>query len=447
LKVALLSQPRDAIATNGPQHGSVAIVLDALARRLAGAVDVTIVAPQSPGQPRAEVITPHLRIHRVPGLWRNTQRGLEFIRGIARSPMPHIVSTLYFPGYPAGAARSLAEDSPDIVHVMTHSQFAPALRRALPRTKLLLHLHDELHLLLPAGLAGQRLAFFDAIVTCSGWLERGLRERFPHLADRIRHVGNGVDLDAFSPAPWTATPKRCRTLLFVGRISPEKGVHVLVDALSRLRAQHPDLALELVGTPGLLPYGIMRLLGHGPAAEAFSFYGIGSLARFRTQLLANGCGYLEALQARFSPAERSALHVQGPLPHDRLNDAYRAADVFVMPSICEEPFGMPLIEAMACGLPAVATRSGGMSEIVEQGVSGFLVERGDVAGLSGAIATLLDAPDVRASMAAAGRARAEQLFGWERPAGRLMKVYEELARGPRATVARNPVRPDHARSS
>jgi starch synthase len=102
---------------------------------------------------------------------------------------------------------------------------------------------------------------------------------------------------------------------------------------------------------------------------------------------------------------------------------------------------------MACGLPAVATQSGGMSEIVEHGVSGFLVERGDIAGLSEAIATLLDAPDVRASMAAAGRARAEQLFGWERPAGRLMKVYEELARVPRATAARNRVRPDHARPS
>jgi glycosyltransferase involved in cell wall biosynthesis len=352
---------------------------------------------------------------------------LEIGRGLVRSKTPHLASRLYFPGYPAAAARWLAGEPPDIVHVMSCSQFAPALRRALPTAKLVLHLHDELHLRLPAALAGQRLARFGAVATCSGWLERGLRKRFPHLADRIHHIGNGVDLDAFSPAPFSARIHQNMNLLFVGRISPEKGVHVLVDALTMLRGRFRDLNLELVGAPGLLPFGLVRLIGHDQAAEALAFYGAGPLARIRAQILSGPRGYLEALQARLPPAERGALQVRGSLPHDRLPEAYRAAEVFVMPSICEEPFGIPVIEAMACGLPVVATRSGGMPEIVEQGVSGLLVERGDAAGLARAIATLLEAPDLRAAMGAAGRARAERLFGWEQAARRLMGVYEQVA--------------------
>jgi glycosyltransferase involved in cell wall biosynthesis len=429
LKVALLSQPRDAIATDGPQHGSVAIVLDALARRLARSVDVTIIAPHRRGGPLAENLAPQLRVCRVPGLWRNTQRALEIGRGLVCSKTPHIASRLYFPSYPAAAARLLAAQPPDIVHVMSYAQFAPALRRILPTAKLVLHLHDEIHLRLPEALAGQRLARFDAVATCSEWLVRGLRERFPHLADCIHHIGNGVDLDAFSPAPFSARAHRSTNLLFVGRISPEKGVHVLVDALARLRRRFRDLNLELVGAPGLLPFGLVRLIGHDQAAEALAFYGAGPWAQIRAQILFGPCGYLEALQARLPPAERGALHVRGSLAHDRLPDVYRAAAVLVMPSICEEPFGLPVVEAMACGLPVVATRSGGMPEIVEHGVSGLLVERGDVVGLSEAIASLLEAPDLRTVLGAAGRARAERLFGWERAARRLMDLYEQVASG------------------
>jgi glycosyltransferase involved in cell wall biosynthesis len=78
-------------------------------------------------------------------------------------------------------------------------------------------------------------------------------------------------------------------------------------------------------------------------------------------------------------------------------------------------------------LPVVATRSGGMPEIVEHGVSGLLVERGDPAGLARVLAALLEAPDLRTRMGAAARARAERLFGSEQAARRLMDVYEEVA--------------------
>ncbi len=426
LKVAFLSQPRDAVTPGGPQHGSVAVVLDALASRLAQTLAVTVIAPQARGQPLAETITPRLDVRRVPGLWRNTQRALEIARGLIPKMPLHSASRLYFPGYPAQAARLLQSEPPDIVHVMSYPQFAPALRRRLPTAGLVLHLHDEVHLRLPPALAGRCLARFDAVVTCSAWLERGLRRRFPHLAERIHHVGNGVDLDAFSPPASAPSADRGPNLLFVGRISPEKGVHILAAALDYLRARHAGLTLELVGAPGLLPYAIMRLIGHGPAAEALTFYGSGLLAQLRAQILGNSSGYLQTLQGRLTPAARAALRVRGPLPHDRLVEVYRAADVFVLPSLCEEPFGIPLVEAMACGLPVVATRSGGVPDIVEHGVSGLLVERGDVAKLVTAVATLLDAPDLRAAMGAAARARAERLFGWNRAAQRLLRVYDKV---------------------
>ena len=99
------------------------------------------------------------------------------------------------------------------------------------------------------------------------------------------------------------------------------------------------------------------------------------------------------------------------------------AGIFVFASLWEEPFGIPVIEAMAAGLPVVVARSGALPEIVEDGVSGIVVPRGDVAALADAIDSLLADPAKRAAMGRAARERARSHYSWDQCVSRLLELY------------------------
>jgi glycosyltransferase involved in cell wall biosynthesis len=112
--------------------------------------------------------------------------------------------------------------------------------------------------------------------------------------------------------------------------------------------------------------------------------------------------------------------------HSELAEWYRRADIFVFPSLWQEPFGMPPTEAMAAGLPVVATRSGALPEIVVDGETGLLVERGDVDGLAQALLELLRNPAKRSRMGAAGRSRVLEHFNWSHHTDNWLDVYRNL---------------------
>jgi glycosyltransferase involved in cell wall biosynthesis len=97
---------------------------------------------------------------------------------------------------------------------------------------------------------------------------------------------------------------------------------------------------------------------------------------------------------------------------NKLVPYYHSASIFVFPSVWEEPFGMPLVEAMASNTPVVATRGGAFLEIVEDGVSGLLVERSNVQALADAILQLISNPEQRDAMAKAAFERASAVFSW-----------------------------------
>jgi glycosyltransferase involved in cell wall biosynthesis len=175
----------------------------------------------------------------------------------------------------------------------------------------------------------------DAALAHSRFTVRELQDQTGFPAERLHRLGHPIDTDRFCPAP----PRRqfrhqlgladASLVLFVGRVAPNKRVPVLVEALHRLRGQTPPVHLVVVGDQEDLY-----------EAEA---------VRCRERAGALGV------------ADR--LHFLGHLAEDRLLDAYRSADVFVMPSK-HEGFCIPLVEAMACGVPVVAARAGAMPETV-----------------------------------------------------------------------------------
>jgi len=116
----------------------------------------------------------------------------------------------------------------------------------------------------------------------------------------------------------------------------------------------------------------------------------------------------------------------GWVPNTDLPPYYRAAAVSVIPSL-EEGFGIPAAEAMGCEVAVVASDAGGLPEVVENGVTGLVVPRGDAKALATAIGSLLADPQKRRSMGQAGRERALRLFDWDRTAEQFEAIYRELA--------------------
>jgi glycosyltransferase involved in cell wall biosynthesis len=189
-------------------------------------------------------------------------------------------------------------------------------------------------------------------------------------SDRVHTVYNGVDTRTFAPSERDRerpSHRRCR-LLYVGNLVEVKGLDVLISACGLLRDRGVDFECNLIG--------------QGPLR--------GRLAQQITEL---------------SLGERVCL--LPPRPHHALAEAYRDADVFVLPSRSE---GVPnvVLEAIACGTPVVATRVGGIPEVLDER---FLVDPDNADALAGAIARQLQSPETSDHRALSWRQSAEALAG------------------------------------
>jgi glycosyltransferase involved in cell wall biosynthesis len=427
LRIAFVSQPRDAMEVTSAQRGSIATITWELARRLAQRHDVTIYAPQTPGQLPEERSAEGVLVRRIPHVLRRLHKAID--RGTALLGMhpPYFTTNAFFREYALAVGQLLARDPPDVVHVQICSQFIPVMRRAAPHARIVFHAHDELLTRLDPPLMTRRLAMADAVVTCSDYVTYRWRERFASRRAHIFTIGNGVDLERFRPRDAHTAAEREPLVMYVGRVSPEKGVHVLAQAFERVLAEVPAARLSVLGSAGLLPFNQISLLEDDPfIASLIEFYGHGVFTRLRKQVFDARRGYVAAVRASVSPAARARMEFHRPQEYLDLPLLYRRAALLVAPSLCAEPFGLPLAEAMASGLPVIASRSGGMPGIVEHGRTGCLVERGDVAGLANMIVALLRDPQRLHEMGRAARVAAEARFGWRAATERLESVYRSV---------------------
>ena len=124
----------------------------------------------------------------------------------------------------------------------------------------------------------------------------------------------------------------------------------------------------------------------------------------------------------------------GRLPHEQMMAAMQATDIVVMPSTCQESFGVTAIEASACEVPVVATRVGGVPEAIVDGHTGILVPPFDVESLAMACISLIRDPERRSALGRAGRQFVLSHYQWQRNAATMASVYRQLlARQPVAT--------------
>jgi spore coat protein SA len=428
MRIAIINQPFDTVVAGDEQRGSVAIVNWELMRGLAPHHEITAWAAASKGQAKCENFG-EIRIRRVPYSTRSLHKAVDLISGRFSRGDPYMGWDSFYRDYGVKIAGELAKESYDVVYVSTLSQYGLILRAALPRTtKLVLHVHgDELDYF-DRERTLRRLSAFDAIVTVSEFVSRALRRRFPEYRGPIDTIRNGVDVDRYQPRG-AETGEGRKQLLFVSRISPDKGVHILARAFDLLAQKRDDVELNIVGKAGLHGLGFMRMhFGDPIVAPLREYYGRGPVGTIRKEILGQKRSYIESIQRELSPKGADRLHWHGTVSLEELVRLYASTSVFVLPSVWEETFGLPIVEAMAAGLPVVASRCGGIPEIIVEGRTGRMVERSDVQGLARALDGLLDDSGLRHSMGVAGRARVESEFTWAQAAARLEKTLLSLTR-------------------
>jgi spore coat protein SA len=426
MKIAFVTQNWDEVVPRVGGSSSIAILTYQIARRLTRSGDeVVIYAKRGDSQPRVQRDDEGIHYRRMPVAAEDRLlkpvKLFDRLSGSLHPKRPFFASVLYYLGYALQVACDLRRQQPDIVHIHNFSQFVPIIRVFNPSAKIVLHMHCEWLTQLDPAMIARRLRQADSVIGCSEYITGKVRDRFPRFAGRCQTIFNGVDVDHFVNENGHGMSKKTgiKRLLFVGRISPEKGVHVLLEALQKVVGRYPQVQLDVVGPPGNAPFEfLVRVSDDEQVSELASFY---------SRLLRRG-DYLSDLQRRVPSNLASRVRFVGPVPNSRVVDYYREADVLINPSF-SEAFGMSLIEAMACQLPVVATRVGGMTEVVEDTQAGLLVGPGDATALADAIIRLLADDDLRERMGQAGRRRAIERYSWEQVTESLLHLYEDICCG------------------
>jgi glycogen(starch) synthase len=281
--------------------------------------------------------------------------------------------------------------SPDVVHVKMTS-VAPTTLFHLesagpPNAPMLVTLQGAVN---PAAgqaetVHGRLLRRADWVTAVSSATLAGAHALVPEIAERSSVIYNCLDMSALSPSPH---PRQYPTVLCVGRLTAEKGFDVAVAAFASIARAAPAAR--------------MIVAGDGPER-----------------------GELERIVARLGLTAR--VQFLGWVAPERIPDLMNTASVVVVPSR-EEAFGIVALEAAAMARPVIATRVGGLPEVVEDRRTGLLVDSDDVEALGRSIARLLADPEAAAEMGRAARQRALRDFTLERAADAYLELYRCLSK-------------------
>ncbi|MCK9859382.1 glycosyltransferase family 4 protein [Paenibacillus sp. ATY16] len=312
--------------------------------------------------------------------------------------------------YVANIGRAIKKFGPQIIQVENRPTYVIKLRHSNPKTKIWLNLHSSTYIS-PRHISETQLrksfALADRIIVNSEFLRGLILKKVPEASAKLRVVYPGVETRRFQ-SRYTAEGEAARrhhrerkglvhrkVVVFLGRLIPLKGVHHLLAIVPKLIKIHPDLLVVIVGSP---------------------FYGSHRTTAYSRKLLKMGERYKK--HVRFVPY----------VPYSEVPGWFMAADIAVMPSGKREAFGLVNVEAMATGLPVIATRAGGMQEIIQDGETGFLINQTEIkTELTAKLLLLLHNAALRRQMGVKSRQRVEQLFTWEHTAKRWLKIQRNEA--------------------
>jgi len=318
---------------------------------------------------------------------RHVVAGIRRLRSHFRNARPDIVHTHLFFANLVGRLAALTEGCP-VISTIHGDDYEPAARLANPRLTRI----KQFGLL--AADAMTAAVSRPRIVAVSDHVATSLGRRLGFQTSRMEVIPNAVDTAVFGPDPRRREETRqalgvapnSPLLICVGRFTPEKGQPVLIQAVEKAQQCIPGLHLLLVGDGACRP---------------------------EVERLVQGLGLADVV---------SFLGQRWDVP-----DLLRASDALVMPSF-HEGFGLVLVEALASGIPVVASRLGSTCDIVRQGETGLLVEPNDPYALASALCGLLRDPQTCEVMGRRGREDALARFSLALMVGRLESLYRSVHR-------------------
>ncbi len=358
--------------------------------------DVHVISPAPPDAPPFEEID-GVKVHRVKFPYNlNAMRKLFALHRETKLGLVHAHGTcgLTYPLLRAQMKRPL------VVHV--HGTTLESQKRYFGMRSDLQRSHDWSY---QESLTLLRQKYFwsraDLLIAVSGAVRRELADLYHIKQSKIAVVYNGISPEVFRHVDDGSVLRdelgienTKRIILYVGHFGPRKGLPVILEAMSLVLRRIPNALLLAVG-------GVPKWLGSGNSwkdlEEAIRSKGIGASVR-----------------------------LLGQIQHNVLPSFYSLADVFVMPSYYEA-FPKVVLEAMACEAPVVATRTGGIPEIVDEGVNGLLFEPGNATDLADKIIDLLKDSTSAQKMGVEGRRRVMASFTWEQTAKNILKAYQMVA--------------------
>jgi phosphatidylinositol alpha-1,6-mannosyltransferase len=354
-----------------PDLGGVEFIVQGLARSLTDRGHAVQVVTQSRTDTASTEPTSEALVHRLPFHQVLSGRDPAAVAALTRT------------------VTRISEDfSPHVVHVhAVHPQLFFLLRTAPRDRPIVFTLHGWTPM--AAGSESMRmrlLARADWITGCSQHVVERAIAAMPAIGDRALTICNGCPTPPFGPGPLPFSPPR---IVCVGRLVESKGIDVALRAFAELSPSIPAVRL--------------RIVGDGPLRRA-----------------------LEQEAETLGVAERTEF--AGTVSRDSVFEHLDASTVLAMPSRGGSE-GLPLaaIEAALMERPVVASRDGGLSEAVVDGVTGFLVQDAEPSSIARSIRRVLDDRELAVSLGRAGRARALEYFGWDSQVSRYTALYARAA--------------------
>jgi spore coat protein SA len=305
--------------------------------------------------------------------------------------------------YLAAVLKAISGKQFDLIQVDNRPRFAAAIKSKHPSTPLSLFLHSLTFITPPKAsisATAKQLAIVDLIIVNSSSMESQLSRLFPEEMNKVHKIHLGVDLNRFRPpsSQGSASAKRKFGLsrgrgfhvLFVGRLIPLKGVPILIKAVGLARKKVPHIKLLIAG---------------GAQRKRY-------LAGLRNQ------ARIEGVPVKFL----------GKIAHSKLHRIYWLGDCLVCPSQKHEAFGLVNVEALASGLPVIASNNGGIKEIVKPDENGYLIKGyHDPSHFAEKIVALAKRKSLAQLLGMQARIDAVNRFSWDGTADSLIEIYRMKA--------------------